>query len=414
MYRLLRDFVWKWCKSHLTPLDTLPTFEEVLAEARYTQKRKDQLKTAAEEASLLPLWKVPVKCFVKDEFYTEPKFLRMISSRMDDAKVRLMPIFKAIEEEVYKTGYFVKGLRTPERIALIHDRFGMRKVYVTDYSAFETHFTRDVMNNCEMVMYRYMLQKFPVEYNLVRGLSGRNRLRSQVFKGELEAVRMSGEMNTSLGNGFSNLMFMLFAAEMTHNRVINAVVEGDDGLFELDAEPEQAFFRDMGLELKCQPAHAYDASFCGCVYNPQTLNNIGDPIKALLKLGWSKKRHVNLPEKKLRELQLALVYSACAEMRGVPIIWKACDLILSHEKQITYARARKYFHGWWEWGCPLYDKAVPPCQEDREYYADLSGISVADQLKIEAELGASYPLMHSRVLNSYIPDPWLDAWDYVE
>ena len=39
-------------------------------------------------------------------------------------------------------------------------------------------------------------------------IQGENRVFSKWFSGSVFARRMSGEMNTSLGNGFANLMMM--------------------------------------------------------------------------------------------------------------------------------------------------------------------------------------------------------------
>ncbi len=78
---------------------------------------------------------------------------------------------------------------------------------------------------------------------------------------------MSGEMNTSLGNGFSNLMFMLYACEI-QGIECDGIVEGDDGAFALSLKPGQKFdesiFAEMGLTIKLEKhTDLMSMSFCG-------------------------------------------------------------------------------------------------------------------------------------------------------
>lgn len=224
--RELRCFVHTWCQKNLLPLDRIKTFDEWIEETHYSKKRKQQLRDLRMKGSPKDVFDAKIKCFVKDEFYPELKAPRMISSREDKAKVWLGPIFSSIEDVLYVLPPFVKRLTAQERIQKINDMFGDRPVYVTDYSSFETHFHRKMMECVEMVIYKHLLKKFPSELELVKVILGRNHLVSKYFSGELEAVRMSGEMNTSVGNGISNYMFMLFAASKLGVEVKNMVVEG--------------------------------------------------------------------------------------------------------------------------------------------------------------------------------------------
>lgn len=411
LYRRLRKYVWSWCHEHLKPLDHIMTFDEALGKTHYSKSRKDMLRRAAGDASRSSFSNYVVKCFVKDEFYEEPKFPRMISSREDRAKVLLMAVFKAIEEEVFALPYFVKHMTTQQRIEKISSLFDDRDVYVTDYSAFETHFTPALMCNLEMVMYRYMLKNFPDEYQLIRKLAGENKLRSKYFTGSLQGVRMSGEMNTSLGNGFSNLLLMSFACYMTGNRILGCVVEGDDGLFETERPLQQEFFKDMGLELKCAKTKAWKASFCGCVYNPVSLHNLGHPIKALIKSCWSSKFEASSSESHLRELQVAKVMSLNAEHPGVPIVWKFCQMVFERLGTIKYCRAWKYYDVYQREHLQLSDKVVAPTPDDRAFFQEMEGITIRDQVRIEEDIEKTFPFVCSPTFNSYVPDTYLDAWE---
>lgn len=409
----LRGFVYRWCKANLRPLDSVMSFEEWLDSTHYSKRLKEKFVEVRKNALPSDVFKAVVKCFVKDEFYAQPKAPRMIASREDCAKVFLGPIFKSIEEEVYTLPYFVKHLTTAERVAKIKETFGLEEVLITDYTSFETHFTSEMMKHCEMVVYDYLLQCFPKERNLVHVLLRENKMRSKLFTGKLDGVRMSGEMNTSLGNCISNLMFMQFAAYKSGCRVRECLVEGDDGMFIFDGTLDTSLFDKMGLDIKMQTAHAYDGSFCGCVFNPETCTNFGHPIEHLAKLGWKHRRHMSYSHKREHELLMSKVYSSCAEFQGVPVVWKVQELILKHESSVKFCRARKYVDKWkWEErGGWFQAKAVRPVMQDRLYFQELTGITPSDQLIIESELSRSYPRMISPKLLQMIPENLVDNWN---
>lgn len=412
--RELRCFVHKWCQKNLLPLDRIKTFDEWIEETHYSKKRKQQLRDLRLKGSPKDVFEAKIKCFVKDEFYPELKAPRMISSREDRAKVWLGPIFSSIEDVLYVLPPFVKRLTAQERIQKIDGMFGDRPVYVTDYSSFETHFHRKMMECVEMVIYKHLLKKFPSELELVKVILGRNHLVSKYFSGELEAVRMSGEMNTSVGNGISNYMFMLFAASKLGVEVKNMVVEGDDGLVELNAELSPDLFAKMGLEIKLAPTRPCEASFCGCVYDPMTLRNFGHPLDLLAKIGWAPKKAMSYSARRRTELLVAKVYSACAEFPGVPIVWKFCELVLRHEKKVSYARAYKYLDYYKTTLLTMSDQITKPTALDRQWFAYLTGLSAQDQLAIEAEFESTYPCCWSERLNSAMPDRLVRNWaEYV-
>lgn len=410
MYKRLRKFVYKFCHDNLTPLNRLMTFEEWLDESTYPRDKKEKFIELHEQHGSEEVFKAKVKCFLKDEFYTDYKALRMICSREDFAKTYLGPIFKSIEHEVFKLPFFVKGLTEQERVKKLNELFGTELCYVTDYSAFETHFVKDLMNNCEMVMYKYMLSNFPEAYDLVKVITGVNKLESKVFHGQIEAVRMSGECNTSLGNGFSNAMLMLFFCSEHGINVGNFVVEGDDGLFQLSREISPSEFEPYGLNLKISPTTAYQSSFCGCIYNPETLTNFGDVLRHVVSFGWCGKKHMQFSEKRRWELLKCRAYSFASIYPGVPLIWKMCRLVIEKGPFVTYARARKYLDRYKDESLVFTDKTVEPLPEDRVYFANLTGVGIEEQLKIEQDFEDSYPELNSPTLYNFIPETWMENW----
>lgn len=415
MLKRLRWFVRRWCKQNLQKLTHLKTFEEWLEETNYSKKRKDELREIYYSSVLADVFSAPVKIHVKDEFYGEPKFPRMISSRDDVAKCYLGPIFSSIEDVLYPLPFFVKGLTDAERVHKLNDLFGTRDVYVTDYSAFETHFTPDLMYACEYQVYKYLLSDFPDALKLVQVIMHKNRLQGKMATGSLEGVRMSGEMNTSLGNGISNYLLMHFMAEEEGFKILNCVVEGDDGLFEIrgTAPTPELAKNKYGLELKIQPAKPYSASFCGCIYNPVTLTNFGHVLDHLASFGWLGRRHISLSERKQRELIMSRVYSFNASFPGVPLIWKVCQLCIKHYGRVPYVRCLKYLDRWrtTQSHLRLTEEVVEPLIDDRSYFSELSGISIDEQYVIEKDFEKSFPLLYSETLLDHVPRSFIDAWN---
>lgn len=417
MYARLRRFVHAFCVKNLTPLEEIMSFDEWLEKSKYPMKKQEEFRVLRENYRIEDVKKAKVKCFLKDEAYNEFKALRMICSREDSAKVWLGPIFKSIEEVVFKLPFFVKGLTEQERVEKLVSLFGERTCYVTDYSAFETHFVYDLMVNCEMVMYSWMLKNFPEELEAVKVILGKNKLESKVFHGTIEAVRMSGECNTSLGNGFSNAMLMLFFCHENGIEVGNFVVEGDDGLFELSREISPREFEPYGLNLKIERTVAHKSSFCGCIYNPVTHTNFGDVIRHCVDMGWSSKKHMNLPEKRQNELLHARAFSFCAQYPGVPILWKMCSLIITKLPRVTFCRAYKYLDRYKQQTMPVHlvERVIEPNLDDRYYMEEVFGVSVEDQLRIEKDFEETFPHMYSHTFLEHVPEIWRDCFlEYAE
>jgi hypothetical protein len=298
--RKFRRFVRKWLRKNLRPLahglDT--SVEAWLETTDYTAARKQELLDAWKaccEAGGIHAKKryTAITGFMKDEFYTEPKQARGINARADESKCRFGPIFKLIEKVVFARPEFIKKITVADRPQYIMDRLyrvGARYI-ATDYSSFEALFTREIMESCEFQLYEYMTTKLHggKEWyeDVVKVLGGTNECRYKFFTVFLPATRMSGEMCTSLGNGFSNLMFMLYVCKQRGCRNVAGVVEGDDGLFVFVGKaPRSEDFAKLGLIIKAEYHDQLEtASFCGLVFDTDDRNNVTDIRKVLAGLG---------------------------------------------------------------------------------------------------------------------------------
>jgi hypothetical protein len=134
---------------------------------------------------------------------------------------------------------------------------------------------------------------------------------------------MSGEMNTSLGNGFSNLMFILFGFQEYKLQHTMPVVEGDDGLFGVVGEIPAKHFLDLGLTIKIERHESIcTASFCGLVFDPREKIIVTEPLKVLARFGWTESRYNFAPEKVLYGLMKSKALSICWQYPGCPILYK--------------------------------------------------------------------------------------------
>lgn len=415
-FREMRTFSHRWACRNVKPLPGHADFMDWIDHVNYNMRRKDQFITLRETTTPQAVFDAVVKMFFKDEFYPERKAPRFISSREDKAKVWLGPIFHDIEQVLYSIEHnhervFVKGLTPHERVEKIDRMFGNRDVYVTDYSAFETHFYPEMMKAVELQVYKVLLHNRPDELELVKVITGVNRCVGKYHSFELPGVRMSGEMNTSVGNGISNYLFMLFACKKAGLNILNMIVEGDDGLVEVDGEICPKIFEDMGLEIKMEKTKPSIASFCGCVFDAKTRHNFGHPLEALAKFSWTPKKALGYNARRLRELMVAKAYSLCAEFPGVPIIWVVCDLVLSNNPSVKYCRAIKYLDRWKASNMRLTDEVKRPSADDRAFFQELTGITVGEQVEIESQLRRTYPTMNSPTLLHHMPDAYIESWE---
>lgn len=174
----------------------------------------------------------------------------------------------------------------------------------------------------ELVLYEYMtINIFGGKnwFDIVNSvLPGMNHCVFKDFVLWILAKRMSGEMCTSLGNGFSNSMVGRYLSKLLGWKSYRCCVEGDDGVFSFYGKPptpEQ--YAQFGMVIKLQITDDITAgSFCGIVCDPFDLINVTDPIKAILKFGWTSADYRNSKDRKLLSLlrakSLSLIYQYCS------------------------------------------------------------------------------------------------------
>lgn len=373
--RRLKSHVKLWCKHNLTklPKDADSSFETWLTQVPYSEKRKSELRQVYEDTAdfgriddgnlNMPDQLIhSLKCFKKDESYTDYKHPRGIFSRKDPVKCILGPIFKLISDVLFhyepKDGTlnpFIKTIPVPDRPMAIKEHLNglAREFLVTDYTSYEAHFDKELIEAIEMVLYKYLLSNFSRErreayIGIIRQtICNVNRLCFKNFMAEVDCKRMSGEMNTSLGNGFANFMimdFLVYENARKHGLTrddykLRIVVEGDDGLATIYPpylKPTTQQFEDVGTVIKLEIFDRLNhASFCGLLFDFDDEIVVTNPLEVLVRTPWVHKKYVNCGRKLLDGLARARGMSIAYQYAGSPILQSYGAWILRHTRHVA-------------------------------------------------------------------------------
>lgn len=334
MHRFVRD--------NFEPLSSTESFDvsEWLDNSNYPLSRRKALLSIHEQHRVNPAadWEVElVKCFVKMESYPSYKHARAIYSRSDIYKTIVGPVFAKIERALFARSEFIKKCPVQLRPEYILHQVGggagqHGRVFVaTDYTAYESHFTPEIMDSCENIFYRHMVAFNPVASAIIekhiRVARSYNECVFKCARARILAGRMSGEMNTSLGNSFTNLMVALYSARESRLVDFKIVVEGDDSLGsfckrnDYDVLNYERVIRELGFNLKIEVhSKLSHASFCGLVFCEDTLLNLPNPLRHLMTTGWIHGKYCHSKSKKLLELLKGKAMSLMASARGCPVL----------------------------------------------------------------------------------------------
>ncbi len=362
--RRLRRFVDRMLPKLFDPLqaDQVLDFEEWLAHTNYPEWRKIQLREARLRLleGSVPEHKIwEAKMFAKDEFYLEYKYHRTINARSDYMKTIIGPMAASIERVVFKHPAFIKKVPRAEWPEYIIGRCsGRQHGYASDYSSFEASFVQDIMNIVEMKLYEYMCRMVWSKEVCERfhALAGWNKITAKAFFVKLLARRLSGEMVTSLGNGFSNLIINLFVLKEKGCRNVAFVVEGDDGLFMFDGPcPDESDFLELGFIIKLTPVeNLNEASFCGVVFDSVDRATLADPYKCLATVSWLDAKYVGSSNRKRELMAQVKGLSLLAQYPGCPVLQSVALWLLRvhnyrpsrRDEILSYAYANS--RDWWQ------------------------------------------------------------------
>jgi len=412
---VMRDFalfVKLWLSENLTPLpsDSDVSFDTWINNTNYPEWRREELRNVFRNMNGLESKDLKCKSFIKRETYLNYKHARGINSRTDAFKVFCGPIFTLIEKSVFKMKWFIKKIPIDERPRYIKDMFAELPGYTvsTDFETFEALFVPELMSACEMQLYEHMSQFIDGGNEwyktIFRVLTGLNICDFRSFVTKVFGTRMSGEMCTSLGNSFTNLMVFLFVCKRMGIPDPPGVVEGDDGAFRVERIPTSSMFEDLGLKIKIESHESFEEmSFCGMVFDSEDLLNVSDPREYLASFSWLSNRYACAKRNKLLALLRCKALSLAYQYIGCPIISELAQYGLRMTRGIDIRHVVKNSPAFDSWERDkllaalkdekrLREKLKPIPVNTRLLVAKLYGLSIELQMDIERYLRAKSTL----------------------
>jgi hypothetical protein len=317
-------------------------FDEWIVTRNYPQHKKQKYIRAHANvlSGLLRRKNCRISGFVKREFYPTPKPARMIHSRDLEMSSHWGPYCTAIEKKVFHHPWgqqhtpFLKYTTFTDRPTVIDENFNIFEhdvCYKTDYSKFENSFRKCLIKICENALYKKFFPDHPVVKTVCQVLADEQKCQTMGYNYVVPEGRMSGDMNTSLGNGFTNLMLTRY---FMHRLGLKCVqfVEGDDCLFKperpLTPKEKELIFQwatDLGFTLTLEhegPCHS--AGFCSTYWSPSNRKCFIQPFKPLLQLGWSFQAHRHSTTEERRALLKAKCMSYLSQSPDCPILAPIC------------------------------------------------------------------------------------------
>lgn len=388
------------------PADTDFSFQTWLANRPYAEWRKQELKAEWERTDGCRTRRdEEVKTHMKWETYPAAKHARCINARADAFKVFYGPIVAAVEKEIFSnTDLFIKKVPVRDRPKHLRDLLsrGHGPIKVVDFESYESLFTAAQMK-IEAAVGEYFLLNCPQALGDWRQAQkvkqGSNKLSNKFFTVRLRATRNSGEMDTSMANGVHNSIvvdFLRWYYELgSENEPRNC--EGDDSIgTEGTGFPTEDMFLSVGIRAKIETYDRLEeASFCGCVFDPDDGRIVTDPRDVLSTFGFASGRYAMCRKTRLMELLRAKSLSILHQYPGCPILvslglyglrmTRGIDLrrYLSKDKSISmWEREQLQEAMLMKWK----DLGVAPGSKTRLLVEQLYGISVESQIRIEKYL----------------------------
>lgn len=343
-------FVKAMLENLFQPLDshTDVTFETYLEHVDLPEARKEQLRTANESLKDTMREIRDLKSFIKEEHYWEPKAFRTINSRSDEYKTLVGPWIHAVEKEVFKMPWFIKTVPVADRAQTVLsalDKAG-RVFMSTDFTAYESSFRKEVMDACEFQFFEHMTKNIPDAASFLehyKEIALNNKLKFDSLVATIVAKRMSGEMSTSIANGFTNLMLILFTAfkQGIPFDQIDLFVEGDDSIISCVRKLTTYYFEALGFSVKMEVhSDIRNASFCGLIFS-EPGHIIRDPRPVLAKFGWAMRRYVNAGyDTKLALLRSKAISLAC-EYPNCPVLAPFAHRVMELTKLAKFSKMKK-------------------------------------------------------------------------
>jgi len=195
---------------------------------------------------------------------------------------------------------------------------------------------------------------------------------------------MSGEMNTSLGNGWANYILFSYIVQGKGGEW-EGFVEGDDGIFCSSVPVETSDYNRLGFDVKIEEVdNISEASFCGIISAPDgTL--LKDPRRVLQTFGWTHS-FIHAGDEVMDELLRAKALSLCYEAPQCPILGVLARSALAFTEGVTPRFVQDGYHDY----SMLGDFEIPEFNPSSQARSTFASINWAKEG--EAPLFISIPL----------------------
>jgi hypothetical protein len=198
---------------------------------------------------------------------------------------------------------------------------------------------------------------------------------------------MSGDMCTSLGNGFTNYMLLsyLMYSKGVGSDQFRCLVEGDDCIMGSNVELTPGDYEALGFTIKIERVDdPCRASFCGLICTENGVN-VRDPVRFFEKFGWTHSC-LQAGPKVMMQLLKAKAMSALCECPDCPLVsavaWEAYLLCGSLIPRFDPT----------DWQVGLLDiegtvfKPPEPNHDIRVLFEEEFGVAVEQQLFLEQKI----------------------------
>lgn len=356
-----------------------------------------------------------VSSFIKDEKTNLtrkgdpcPRIIQPRSPRFNvSIGVYLKPLEKAIFRgiaAVFRDVTVLKGYNAVERASILRrkwDRFDRPVALLLDAKRFDQHVSRDLLDWEQSTFSRLLLN--PIGFQSVNKLRRRNvcyaRSGDSGFAYTLNGIRMSGDMDTALGNCLSMCaMTWSFMTDLGVQKYSYGN-DGDDGVLifeeehlDMILERFEGYFRDFGFTMKLEGvARVFEhVDFCQArpVWDGKGWRMVRNPDVALMKDSMTLSK---LPPK---EIANAVGWGGVALCGTIPICGKFYQSLINSNavrpQELTCGRDFLAYRLAFEVG--------EPTVQSRVSFYEAFGISPDQQIAIEHTIQPWLPSYHNPAL----------------
>jgi len=285
--------------------------------------------------------------FTKDESHVDFKAPRNIAPRGDKVTLAFGPFAAELDHALFSLPYFIKKIPVNERPSYMMKMFEGEDTFAgTDYTSFESQITPLLMRVCEQQFYKFIFRNTKYSHivdlycDILAGTNKLKRIRRTKsgrvtdWEVRVEGRRMSGDLVTSCGNGFTNWAINSFIHVKSggHLHDHKAVFEGDDGASARRRNQRDAIYSEVGCT--CKVVLTQDirrTDFCGLTFDDR-LNILTNPLPTIVDFAWVSMRHSSKDEAFLAQLRFAKALSMLHSYPQCPIIGSFSRMVLRNEK----------------------------------------------------------------------------------